>query len=258
MDEDVIVVPGKVSGNHKIWPFTVAFILLFVLFVLAFVTWGDNVFGVKLFDDVTKSVQEFELFKFPIFAKVLGTINSFGNWSITDMFLPMALTVLLLSLIYKVKIDDVFDGFVEGAKKALAPALVSILVYTVLVLVTYHPFQLTIYKSILGMTKGFNIATTTFVAILSSFFNADAAYSFQSIIPYYTSVVTKAGNYPLVAIIFQAMYGLTMFVAPTSLILMGTLSFLKVSYKDWLKNVWKLLLELFVVLLIIFIILALI
>jgi len=257
MDEDVIVVPNKVSGDHKIWPFAVAFILLFVLFVLAFITWGENGFGVDAFDKATKSVQEFELFKFPIFAKVLGTINSFGNWSITDMFLPMALTILLLVLIYKVKLDDVFDGFVEGAKKALAPALISVLIYTVLVLVTYHPFQLTIYKAILGMSKGFNIVTTTFVAILSSFINADAAYSFQSVIPYYTSVVTKTADYPLVAVIFQSMYGLTMFVAPTSLVLMATLSFLKVSYKDWLKNIWKLLLELFVILLIIFIILAL-
>ena len=257
MDEDVIVVPNKVSGDHKIWPFVVTFILLFVVFVLAFITWGENGFKVTLFDEMTKSVQEFELFKFPIFAKVLGTINSFGNWSITDMFLPMALTILLLVLIYKVKLDDVFDGFVEGAKKALAPALISVLIYTVLVLVTYHPFQLTIYKAVLGMSKGFNIVTTTFVAILSSFINADAAYAFQSVIPYYTSIVTKTADYPLVAVIFQAMYGLTMIVAPTSLVLMATLSFLKVSYKDWLKNVWKLLLELFVVLLIIFIILAL-
>ena len=173
------------------------------------------------------------------------------------MFLPMFLTILLLVLIYKVKLDDVFDGFVEGVKKALAPAFISILVYTVLVLVTYHPFQLTIYKAILGMTKGFNIATTAVVAILSSVINADAAYSFQSVIPYYASVVTKTDTYPLVAVIFQSMYGLTMLVAPTSLILMATLSYLKVSYKDWLKNVWKLLLELFVILLIIFIILAL-
>ena len=257
MDEDVIVVPNKVIGKHNIWPFVLTFTLLFVVFVLAFITWGDNGFGVKLFDNMTKSFQEFKLFKFPLFAKVFGTVNSFGNWSITDMFLPMFLTIVLLVIIYKVKLDDVFDGFVEGAKKALAPAFIAILVYTVLVLVTYHPFQLTIYKTVLGMTKGFNIITTSVVAILASLFNGDAAYTFQSIMPYYSSVVTKASNYPLVAIIFQSMYGLTALVAPTSLILMATLSFLKVSYKDWLKNSWKLLVELFVVLLIVFIILAL-
>ena len=257
MDEDVIVVPKKVLGSHNIWPFVVTFTLLFVVFVLAFITWGDNGFGVKLFDNMTKSFQEFKLFKFPLFAKVFGTINSFGNWSITDMFLPMFLTIVLLVIIYKVKLDDVFDGFVEGVKKALAPAFISLLIYTVLVLVTYHPFQLTIYKAVLGMTKGFNIITTSIVAIIASLLNGDAAYSFQSVIPYYASVVTKTGNYPLVAVIFQSMYGLTMLVAPTSLILMATLSFLKVSYKDWLKNSWKLLVELFVVLLIVFIILAL-
>lgn len=258
MDEDVIVVPSSVSGSHKIWPFVVTFALLFVVFVLAFITWGENGFGVKLFDDITKSVQEFKLFKFPIFAKVLGTFNSFGNWTITDMFLPMFLVILLLVLIYKVKLDDVFDGFVEGAKKALAPAFISILLYSILVLVTYHPFQLTIYKTVLGLSKGFNIVTTTLVAIISSVLNGDAAYGFQSVVPYFASVVTKSDSYPVAAIIFQSIYGLIMLVAPTSLILMATLSYLKVSYKDWLKNVWKLLLELFVILLIIFIILVLI
>jgi uncharacterized ion transporter superfamily protein YfcC len=170
----------------------------------------------------------------------------------------MALFLLLLIIIYKVKIDDVFDGFAEGAKKAIAPAFVSILVYTCLVLVTYHPFQLTIYKAILGISKGFNIVTTTIVFMLSAIFNGDIAYVAQAVVPYYASVVTNTDKYPLVGIIFQSIYGLVVLFAPTSLILMCVLSYLKVSYKDWLKNVWKLLLELFAILLIIFIIVALI
>ena len=257
IDEDVIVVPNKVSDKHSIWPFVVLFILMFVLFVLAYLPWGDSGFKVKLFDDITKTVQEFKLFGFPIFAKVLGTINSFGNWSITDLFMPMGLTILLLVLIYKVKAEDVFEGFVNGAKKALGPAFIAVLLYAVLVLVTYHPFQAVIYKAVLGLSKGFNVATTVVTAILAGFFNSDATYSFQSVIPYYTSIVTNKDTYEVAAIIFQAMYGLAMLVAPTSLCLMGVLSYLKVDYKDWLKNVWKLLLELFIVLLIIFIILAL-
>ena len=256
MDEDVIVVPASVSGNHKVWPFVLTFSLLFVLFVLAFIPW--NTFNVDAFDKATQAVQEFTLFKFPIFAKVLGTFNSFGNWSITDLFLPLGLIILVLVLIYKVKLDDILDGFVEGAKKALAPFALVILLYSILVLVTYHPFQLPIYKTILGMSKGFNIATTIIVALLAPVFNSDIAYSFQAVVPYFASIVTKTNNYPLAAVIFQSMYGLAMLFAPTSLVLMGILAYLKVSYKDWLKAIWKLLLELFVVLLIIFIILALI
>ena len=151
-----------------------------------------------------------------------------------------------------------FDGFIEGAKKALGPAVIAILIYSILVLVTYHPFQLTIYKAVLGLSKGFNIATTMVVAFLASLFNSDMLYVFQSSIPYYVSVVTNADNYGIVGIIFQAIYGLSMLFVPTSVVLMATLTYLKVSYKEWLKNVWKLLLELFIVLLIVFIILALV
>lgn len=268
-DEDIIViketvmdeselVPMAVDTKHKVWPFVVLFILLFIIMVLGFVVWGENGFGLSLFDDVTSAVTEFELFGFPIFGKLLGTVNSFGNWSLTDLFLPIALVLLLLVLIYKVKLNDVFDGFAEGAKKALGPALVVILIYSILVLVTYHPFQTVIYKAILGLAKGFNIATTTLVALLASFFNGDPTYVFQSAIPYYTSVVTNVDNYSMVGIIFQSIYGLVMLIAPTSVVLMGILSYLKVSYGEWLKRIWKVFLELFIILLILFIILALI
>ena len=266
-DEDVIVVsasdtvreglvPKEVSGKHSVWPFVTALVLVFILLVLAFISWGDTGFKVSAFDNATKAVTGFELFGFPIFGKLLGTINAFGSWTITDMLLPLFLIVIILMIIYKVRINEALDGFVAGAKKALGPAIIVVMLYTVLVLVTYHPFQLVIYKAFIGLTSGFNIVTTTIVAIIASLLNVDAAYTFQSVIPYYVSVVTKSANYPLVAIIFQTMYGFTMLFAPTSLILMASLSYLKVSYKDWLKTIWKLLLELFIILLIIFIILA--
>lgn len=252
------LVPEEVAGSRVTWPLTLVFGLLFVLMILAFIPWGETGFNTSFFTDLTNDVLEFELFGFPIFSKLLGTVLPFGEWSINQLFLPMGLALLLLVVIYKVKFNDVLDGFVAGAKKAVVPALVSVAMYTILVIVTYHPYQLTIYKAILGLTKGFNIATTTLVSFLAALFNSDPIYTAQSYLPYYVSVVTNADNYPLVGIIYQAVYGLTSLFAPTSLILMATLSYLKVNYLDWLKTAWKLLLELFVVLLIVFIILALI
>ena len=252
------LVPTVVDSKHSVWPFIVVFCLLFVVFTLAFIPWGDNGFKISLFDDITSSINNFKLFGFPLFAKVLGSFNAFGSWTITDMFLPMTLAILVLAIIYKVSIDDVFEGFKEGAKKAFVPALIVLLMYTILVAVVYHPFQLVIYKAIIGLTKGFNIATTTVVAVLSAFFNSDISYAFQGVVPYYTSVITNVDNYSVVAIIFQSMYGLTMLVAPTSLALMVILYYLDIRFKDWFKAVWKLLLELFVVLLIVIIILTLI
>lgn len=255
-NNDDYLIPEKEGSSHKVWPFVVGFTLMFILLILAFITWGDNGFKISLFDNITKSVTEFKIFKFPIFSKLYGTMNAFGTWTLVDLFLPIALLTLILVIIYKVKIDDILDGFASGVKKALTPALIVILVYTCLVLVTYHPFQLTIYKAILGTSKKYNVFKAILTFGLAGVFNGDISYVAQSVIPYYTSIVTNTDKYPLIGVIFQSIYGLVTLFAPTSLILMGTLSFLNVSYKDWLKNIWKLLLELFVVLLIVFIILA--
>lgn len=257
-ERDDYLVPTRVEMTHKVWPFVVGFILLFVLLVMAWITWGEGGFGVTWFEVATSKVSEFELFGFPIFDKVFGTFNSFGNWSVIDMFLPVALLLLIYVIIYKVKFDDIVEGAYAGVKKALLPTFIILLLYTVLVTVTYHPYQLAIYKAILGLSKDFNIATTIVTSILAAFFNVDPAYTYQAYLPYLASIVTSNDNYGLVGIISQTMYGFTTLFAPTSVILMCTLAYLKVSYKDWLKNAWKLLLELFVVLLIIFIILVLI
>lgn len=252
-------VPEKVTGRKKVslLPISITFGLLFVILVLAFISWS-GAFNNTAFEKATEAVTGFEIFGFTLFGKLLGTVNSFGAWSVSDMITVMIIAVLVLSIIYKVKFDDLIDGFVSGAKKALAPAGIVVLIYTCLVIVTYHPFQLVIYKAILGLTKGFNVFTTTIVAILASLFNADGAYVFQSVLPYLTSVVTNTDNYPLIGLVFQSIYGLTMLVAPTSLILMGVLSYLDIPYKKWLKTIWKLVLELLIVLLIVFTIIVLI
>ena len=253
--KDDYLVPRGDSEKHTVLPIILSLLSLFVILILAFIPW-QNAFSTDVMVKATESVQNFEIFGFPIFAKLLGSFNTFGEWMITDMIVAMAVVVLVLSLIYKLKIDDIFDGFISGAKKAVAPAIITLFIYTILVIVTYHPFQLTIYKPILAMTDGFNVFTSTIVAVLTAIFNADPSYSFQAAVPYLTSLVSDTKVYPIVEVLFQSVYGFTMLFAPTSLVLMGTLSYLGVSYKEWLKAIWKLLVEFLVLLLIVFTILV--
>ena len=188
---------------------------------------------------------------FAIFGKFLGSVNSFGNWSLTEIALLAILSALVLALIYKVKFDDVLDGAVEGIKKAVMPAVFVLLIYTGLVIVTYHPFQLPIYKAIFGLTKGFNVFTSTIVAILATVFNSDPLYVFNSVIQYLKSLVTDNSVYPVIWVLYQSVSGLTMLVAPTSLILIVSLFYLDIPYGKWLKTIWKLVVELLVLLLVV-------
>lgn len=194
---------------------------------------------------------------FTIFGKLLGTISSFGNWSIGELCTVLLLGSILLKFAYKIKFDDAMDAFIAGAKKALLPAVLIVLIYSGLVITTYHPFQLVIYKAILGITKGFNVFTTGLVAILAALFNVEPTYAFQSVVPFLASIVSEKELYPIIGVIFQSLYAVVMLVAPTSVLLMVSLSYLKVSYKDWMKYIWKILLEFIVILFVIFTILML-
>ena len=189
---------------------------MLVITILAFIPWS-NAFGIDAMSKAKTSITNFKIFGFALFSKLLGNFNEFGSWTIVDLLVPLFLSMFIIAFIYKLKFDDIMDGFFEGAKKALLPAVIVILLYTVLVLVTYHPFQLVIYKALIG--KKFNIVSTTVVALLASLFNFEPAYVFQSVLPFYVSVVTNTANYPIVGVIFQSIYGMAMLVAPTSLII---------------------------------------
>lgn len=241
----------------KVWPLVLILDLMLIVTILGFIPW-NGAFGITLFDDVTTAITEFELFGFPIFGKILGAISAFGYWTLVELVTLMLFAIIILKFVYKIKWDDVFDGFGKGVRCALVPALIVILIYTCLVLTTYDPYQLFIYKFILGLTKGFNIFTTGLVVVISSIFNGDPLYAFYSVLPYYVNVVKDTNNYQLIAVIFQAIYGIVTLVAPTSIPLMVTLAYTNTSYKDWFKYIWKLLVALLVLAFIVFTVLLLI
>lgn len=255
-DDANAYIPASVELKQRVWPMVIVFVLATVLFLMAYFPW-NSVFKLDWFEVASQKVAEFELFGFPLFGKLFGTFQAFGGWQCYDLFFPLTFLTLILVLIYKVKLSDALEGFGQGARKALAPAGIIFVIYTILVLVTYHPFQTTLYKAILGLSKGFNVATTTVVALLAGLFNGDISYAFQSVLPYYASVVTNTDYYSTIGVLYQACYGIVMFVAPTSVILMTTLAYLDIPYTKWLANIWKFVVEFLVIVLIVVAILVL-
>ena len=259
-EDNTGLIPSIANKKQSIWPFVLMFIILFVVVVLAFMPWVDA-FGVQAFDKATDSVVKFELFEFPLFAKIFGTMNAFGYWSIVDLVTLLFVLSLILVIIYRAKFNDVLEGALNGIRKALPMGILVILLYTCLVITTYHPFQLEIYNAILSGVEKLNVGSALLISIstmLSSIFNVEPAYAFQSVLPYISTIITDNSVYSIIAVISQSMYGFTMLFAPTSLILMMVLNYLDVSYSKWLKNIWKFLLEFLLVLVVIFIIIILI
>ena len=247
-------IPEAVKGTKtkKVWPLVVILDLILLVMILGFISWG-NAFNVTIFDNATTAVTDFAIADFPIFGKILGSgLAAFGYWTLFEIMTVLALAIIAIKFIYRLDWDEIIVGFGLGVKKALLPAAIALIVYLCLVMTTYNPYQLLLYKVILGLSKGFNIFTTGIVILLSSIFNGDPLYAFYNVLPYFVSVVKDSSVYPLVAVIFQSLFGLATLAVPTSVPLMVTLAYLKVPYKDWLKYIWKLLVALLVVLFVIF------
>lgn len=256
---DEVVLPESKDAKKRVWPIVIIIDLILLVMILSSVSW-EGVLGVKLFNTIHESVMTFKIKDFPIFAKILGesSMMAFGKWTLYEFIVTIILGSGLIGLIYKVKFNDFLKSFCDGMKKAFKPALLIFLAYFVLVITVTHPVLLAIYKPILTATSGFNVFTMSIVAFISNIFNIEAYYSAVEVLPYITSIITDTSTYPLIAVVWQAMQGLVMLIAPTSVILIATLSYLDISFWQWIKSSWKLILEVLAVLLIIFTILILI
>ena len=237
---------GKVKPS---WPAILIFDLILLLMIIGTIDFS-GAFNITIFEDFHENVMSFAIKDYQIFAKILGSTMqtvSLGSWSGIEFITIMLLATLILSLIYRIKLSDMFEDYKEGAKKFALPALLMVLAYTVLITVSNNPVILTILKPLLTITDGFNSVTLSLSMFIGSIFNIDAYYTSSALLPYVTSIITDTSIYPLVGFICQAMQGLALLIAPTSIVLLGVISYLKISYVEWFKNIWKIFLELFII-----------
>ena len=263
-EEESIYIPETTKKKESFLPLAIVFDITLIIMIISFLSWS-NVFGKTWFVDVTEKIATLKVFSHPIFLYILGGNYGvdvvpefagvlFGSWTLYELSGLLILSSLVIGFIYRIKANEFIQSFMTGVKMALKPAVIVTLVYLILVVSVLNPVILTIVKPILTLTNGFNIVTMSVTAFITSVFGVDLYYSAPQVLEYAVSLVNNADYHPLMAIVWQGMTGLAALVAPTSVVLVATLSYFKVSYVSWLKATWKMLVEIFLVLLIIFLI----
>ena len=244
----------KISNKYSVAPIIVIFSILFVLLIMGCTAWNST-FGINVFTDFNTKVSEVSIKGFAIFGNLLGTVNAFGNWYYAEMAIMCLLAALLLGRFYRMKHRDMFSYMAQGAKNMLAPALMIVLVYAVIFFAGNTMFYPTIADFILKATSKFNIFFSTIVMILGSALHVDMLYVVSYVIP---QLAAQDVNTTVLAVLIQGIYGVTMFVAPTSVMLVLGLSYLNIPYKEWIKKTWKLALVLFAIVMVALILAAII
>lgn len=264
--EKSYLVPKKVkTDNKKVYPLVIVLDVLLVILALAFISW--ELFEVQLFNDLTNELvsptgSTFMKGLFGGINTVLGvtvdatrgTSNAFGHWTLMEAALAVFVASGVIAFIYRNSFNKFINATGEGVKKALRPALLVGIAYMILVCSVTVPFEFSILKSIIDVSSGFNLFVMCIVAIVFCFLTVESYYGVATAGTYLTVSSVMTNNVGIIALIWQSMYGLTMLVAPTSVVLLATLAYTDISYSSWFKAIWKLLLELFVLILIILLI----
>ena len=255
-EEDDLYLGEKTSNKYSTAGIIVSFIVIALIVVLACTNWVDT-FKVGFFTNLHTKVMEWSpklpylhftingvlhgTEKVAIINKIFGTIGEFGSWFYPEMSVVVLVFALILGKIYK--LENTFEAMADGVKKMLKPALMIMLCFTVIYFAGMNMFFPTIVKFILGISSKFSVIISSIVVALGSVLHVDVLYVANYITPQIGAI--DGANKVIVAVLTQSIYGCTMFVAPTSMLIAFGLTYLNVSYKEWIKRTWKLSLCLF-------------
>lgn len=249
--EEVEKEDKKKNKKTAFWPIILFFSILLIIIILGFVNWNTN-FGITIFDKFHTWLTELSIGEYTIIKYILGNnAVAFGTWQIYSIFPILAIILVLSAIIYRVNLEDVIDGAIDGIKKMIKPILLLIGAYMIFVFIYWCPFTVTITNWLIKLSDNFNPFLTTIAAAVTSVFHIDFGYTGYVIGDLMSTHFGE--NFNLGFVIYTTVHGLVQFVAPTSVFLLLGLSYLNIPYTKWLKHIWKFALIMLYVLLVIFV-----
>ncbi len=248
----------ETKDKSKVWPIYVVFGLLFVLMILGCTKWAD-VFGIEIFTKMHTAITSFEIKDYKIFSYIIGSsAYAFGEWSYFQLSIMLVLGALVIGKMYKIKFNENLGNMIDGVSKILKEALLVTFAYAVLILAVNTGLFTTLMSYVLEGSKKFNILVTSLIMIFGSALHVELPYLANFVMPYMAGLYTTDIGVSLMNVMSQSLYGTVMFVAPTSLSLLLGLTYLDIPYKKWLKFSWKLVVELFILIIIVLIVMMLV
>lgn len=248
----------ETTKNIKIQPAIVITLITLVLGFISMFSWSYG-FNIGIFDDLHTSISEIKINDFSILSALLGqNIKALGQCSEVEFSVLLIISSLVISWIYGLKKNEIYEGFVEGARKLFPMSIITTISFVILMpffsSTSGQSIMYTIYNKIIGLSKEVSILPMTLLSSIGTFFYGQFIYlaSDQSTI---LQTAYQSG-YTLMTFIMQTIYGLTLFVTPTSALLLGGLSYFDVNYKEWIKHIYKFVLLLLGILLITFLIIG--
>lgn len=244
------------NSRSKSWAIAIILGLFFVIAFLAYFPW--ETFGVTWFSETLTKINEVEIFGSTVFKYIFGNVNAFGSWDIFGVQVLMLIAILIIKIVDKMSFNEICESFGEGFKKVGKLVVIMLLCYLVLEFTVMFPIIPTIVDWFMGLfskaSEKVVLLLSTVAGLFTSMFTVEYQYTYSLIGTYLTNAHTSFTTQ--IAYMMQATYGLASMFSPASAILFIGLSYLGITYKEWMKYIWKFLLLMLVIIVVIMIIIC--
>ena len=232
------LVETKGKKNVAIWPIIVISAISIVLVVLGYINWSYS-FGINSFAEFHSSfINSFKVGENPVLSSFLGAnLKAFGDWSdLLVLSFIMIVGTIIIALIEKISFENFIKLFSNGMKKMIKVVFIYGLAYSVLFMYTTYPWPSTLINKLLASGK-FNILIVLLTGFVATILLGDLEFIGYTMGP--VLVILFADYLAPAALVWHTGEILALMLAPTSFLLMMALTYLDISYKDWLKYIWK-------------------
>ncbi len=254
-----VVTEKKTNKKKSHLPMLLLLVGTVILLLVATYNWRYGI-SVDLFEKLFDSIAAFKIGGNTIIKTITGMSKPFGWWGIEEVVVIMFALSAIISWLYSLKINDAIEAFIDGAKEMVVPAfyiiLANIVMYYMLSGNAGGNMYIAISNYLFTLNKGFNIFFTSLAALFGGVLYNDLPQLIGPTANVVTTAVTNTKVYPVIGLIYQTFHAMLMLLLPTSLVLIAGLTYMKVSYMEWIKHIWKLVLQLFVLSIIIILIMS--
>lgn len=215
--------------------------------------------NISIFDDLHSAIGDFKVGSFSLVSSLIGRgVSALGRWSEVELSVILLIGSYVISWIYGLKFNEFYDGFKDGVKE-MFPSCIFVTLSFVIFITLYTSSDLqsifyTIADKIINLSEKVSIIPMTLLSCVGTIFYGQFIYLASDLSA--PLMAAYADGYAFMTLIMQAIYGLTLFVGPTSMLLLGGLSYFDISFKDWFKYIIKFVLILLGILMVTFLIVS--
>ena len=232
-------------------PLWISFIALVILEILHTVNVLD-IYNVSFMKSFINAMSGNAFLDFNIISKtIFSELAAFGTWfssgesyGYLNASLLVFIFIIIISIVEKIKFDDIIDSALDGIKKILPTAVIIMIAYTILIVAYTNGF----IETLINSYGKFNFGISSLLTLIGSIFTIDHYYVVAGIFSPILNLITDESVYSSVALLFQGIYGLFMILSPTSVILLFAISYFDIPYTTWIKYIWRFILGLIILL----------